>query len=356
MKKIGIIVYDMSVRGGVESVSCALANAFVKEYQVCVIGIYQTEELAYTFDDNIKYTYIFEKPMRLREAKRRIKQPLKELVKKEKIDIIILQGNYPGYLCSFLKSTEVKKVIFCDHGALMNSWNQKDITFIRFISALRSDLIITLTDQSRNDYIKKFHFRKSKVKCIPNWIDENAFISKQYCETSKKIISAGRFGPEKGFDLLIQAFSLVSNQYPDWQLDIYGDGEERKKIEDLIQYYHLEECVNLKGMVSNLLERYQQYAMYVLPSYKEGLPLVLLESKANRLPIVSFDIMTGPKEIVRDGIDGVLVQPYDVNKMGQEICRLIGDVSLRKEMSIRSQDNVKKFSKDAILMKWREVL
>ena len=356
MKKIGIIVYDLSVRGGVETVSCALANAFVKEYQVCVISIYQTDELTYELDNNVKYSFLFKESMRLREAKKCIKQPLKELIKKEHIDTVLLQGNYTGYLCSFLKSTEVKKVIFCDHGALMNSWNQKDITLIRFLASIKSDLVVTLTEQSRNDYIRKFHFRRSKIKCIPNWIEENSFISKQYCETSKKIVSAGRFGAEKGFDLLIQVFSLVVKHHPDWQLDIYGDGEERQKIEELIEYYHLEESVNLKGMVSDLMYKYQEYAMYVLPSYKEGLPLVLLESKANRLPIVSFDILTGPKEIVRDGVDGILVNPYDVDKMAREICRLIDNVPLRKEMSIRSQDNIGEFSKDTILGKWKEIL
>jgi glycosyltransferase involved in cell wall biosynthesis len=82
------------------------------------------------------------------------------------------------------------------------------------------------------------------------------------------------------------------------------------------------------------------------------MPLVLLEAKANRLPIVSFDIQTGPREIVRDGIDGLLVQPYDLDKLGDSMCRLIESKELREEMSRRSQDNLDVFAKETILRQW----
>lgn len=106
------------------------------------------------------------------------------------------------------------------------------------------------------------------------------------------------------------------------------------------------------SLFNALAEKYKEYSMYVLPSYREGLPLVLLEAKANRLPIVSFDIMTGPREIVRDGIDGILVPPYDLEKMGNAICSLIENEDLRSSMSLKSQENIYKYSKTAILKQW----
>lgn len=110
------------------------------------------------------------------------------------------------------------------------------------------------------------------------------------------------------------------------------------------------------SLFNALAEKYKEYSMYVLSSYREGLPLVLLEAKANRLPIVSFDIMTGPREIVRDGIDGILVPLYDLEKMGNAICSLIENEDLRSSMSLKSQENIYKFSKTAILKQWCDLI
>ena len=96
--------------------------------------------------------------------------------------------------------------------------------------------------------------------------------------------------------------------------------------------------------------------MYVMPSYREGLPLVLLEAKENHLPIVSFDVMTGPREIVQDGIDGILVPPTDTKALGEAMCRLIENDVLRQSMSDHSWDNLEKFSKGKILEQWEAVI
>ena len=110
------------------------------------------------------------------------------------------------------------------------------------------------------------------------------------------------------------------------------------------------------GMKSDLAERYGDYAFYVLPSHREGMPLVLLEAKANKLPIVSFDIMTGPREIIQDKVSGLLVPPEDVKKLGEAMCQLIENIELRVSMSEHSQDNLNEFSKDEILKKWTTLI
>lgn len=355
MKRIAFIDYDMSVRGGVESVTCSLANALCEEYKVYVLSIHQSGAMSYELDPRVEYSCILPEAARLREARKNIRRPLKELLKKERIETVVLQGNYAGFVCSSVRLRGVKK-IFCDHGALMNSWNEKLITFIRFIDSVTSSMVITLTERSEKDYIRKFHLPAGKVVTVPNWIEEEYFVSEGYSVESRKIVSAGRLGPEKGFDNLIRAFAPTAEKHPDWHLDIFGDGEEREKIEELIADYGLEDNVTLKGSVPGMKDIYREYAFYVLPSYKEGMPLVLLEAKANRLPVISFDILTGPAEIVRDGIDGILIPPYDIEQMSGAICRLIEDPELRQKMSGNAGGNLDKFSKNEILGKWRKVL
>lgn len=355
-KKICLIDFDMSVRGGVEQVTVGLSAALTNHYDVHLLSLCQKGEQAYSLDPRVKYKALLKDERRLRQMRADCKPLLSDYFRENQIEVAIIQGNYPGFVVSAVRSTVGTKLIFCDHGALMNQWKQKDIRLIRWISAMLCHRVVTLTEQSRMDYLKKFHLRSRKVRCIYNWIDLSVPRSERYNTESKRIVCAGRFGKEKGFDMLVKAFAPVARKHPDWSLDLFGDGEMMPVVRRLVKENHLEEQVNLLGMRTDLAECYKNYAMYVLPSYREGMPLVLLEAKANRLPIVSFDIMTGPREIVRDGIDGILIQPYDLEAMGEAMCRLIDHPELRLEMSARSQENLEQFSQEKILEQWRQLI
>lgn len=356
MKKVCLIDYDMSVRGGVEQVTASVSNALAEYYEVHVVSLCSKGELAYELDSRIKYVSLMDHELRLREMQKHLLPLLKDYFRTNQIDVALIQGTYPGFVTAFARFKGKTKLVFCDHGALMNQWHEKDTVVIRLIGALLCHKVIVLTEQSRKDYLHKFLLPAKKVGCIYNWIDLEKTRSNSYDACSKRIVSAGRFGKEKGFDMLVKAFAPVAKKHPDWSLDIFGDGEMMPTVKELIQELGLQKQVNLLGMRSDLGERYGQYSMYVLSSYREGLPLVLLEAKANRLPIVSFDIMTGPREIIRNGVDGILVEPYDLDKMAEAMCELIENDTLRQSMSDRSQENLEKFSKQEILQQWRTLI
>lgn len=356
MKKVCFVDFDMSVRGGVEQVTASLVNALTEIYEIHLISLCLKDKTAYELNPKVKFTSLLKNECRLSEMRKELKPLLCDYFNKNKIDVAIIQGNYAGFIASTARFGTKTKLVFCDHGALMNQWHQKDIVFIRFLASMLCHKVVTLTEQSRRDYIRKFLLKKSKVSCIYNWIDLSVPHSTKYNDQSKRIISAGRFGKEKGFDMLVKAFAPVAKKHPDWHLDIYGDGEMMETVKGLIAELKLADNVHLMGMRTDLAERYGDYAMYVLPSYREGMPLVLLEAKANRLPIISFDIMTGPREIVRDGIDGILVEPYDLCKMGNAIVKLIENDEIRHDMSEKSQENINKFSKQTILNSWSELI
>ena len=357
MKKICFIDYNMSIIGGVESVTASLVNALSDIYEVHLISLFSDKEPAYKLDSRIKYTVLSDKEYsRFRERRKGYKKRLADYINSNNIDVVFSQGTGVGYIVSALRFSVKANLIFNDHGALVNEWNDKDIVLMRLFCSLLHHKTITLTKQNMNDYRSRFLIPKKRISVIPNWVSDNVAFSDKYDINSKRIVSAGRFGKEKGFDMLVKAFAPVAEKHPDWHLDIYGDGEMMDTVKKLIAEYQIADNVHLMGMCSNLAEKYKDYAMYVLPSYREGLPLVLLEAKANRLPIVSFDIMTGPREIVRDGIDGILVPPYDLEKMGNAICNLIEDADLRNSMSQKSQKNIDKFSKTAILKQWCDLI
>lgn len=352
MKKICIIDYDMSIRGGVEQVSAALASALADHCEVHLISLCMKSTIPYEIDSRVKIHTLLEKEDRLRVMKSQATAKLSFYFKENDIAVALIQGNYPGFICSSVRFHSKTKLIFCDHGALMNQWHQKDIVVIRAISAHLCHKVVTLTHDSLNAYNRKLLIPKKKLSCIYNWVDDECVHSQKYNKESKKIISAGRFGKEKGFDRLIDAFAIIAKKYPDWKLDLYGDGEMMDVVKEKIEYYSILDNVNLMGMKNGIGEIYKDYAFYVLPSYREGMPLVLLEAKLNRLPIISFDISTGPKEIVQNGVDGILVPDNDIEAFANAMETLISDEKMRKKMSEETLKNLDLFSKKTILAQW----
>lgn len=350
--RICFVDFDMTVIGGAEQVCASLANEFCKRHEVYIYSLNAVNEvIPYTFDERICFHRGTNKEERLRIQIQRNFMPFIKFVKENKIDIVLLVGNYPALIVSLTRFFTKAKYVYCDHGALINQWKQKDITLIRFVDAFLAHKIVTLTERTKEDYHQKFHIPYKKLECIYNWVEmpeENV----KYETESKKILSVGRFGKEKGYDLLVEVAEKVKTMHEDWSWDIYGDGETFTKIQRMIQQKNLEGFVHLKGNALNMKELYPNYAFLVLTSYREGLPLVLLEAKANKLPVISFDILTGPREIINDQEDGFLVEPYDTDMMADKIHTLIENAELRQAFSKNTEKNIEKFSKDRITKEW----
>lgn len=358
MKRLCFVEYDMTVTGGVEQVTTSLANAFCGAYEVYIYGIFgRGKRVPYDLDARIHYRAELAEDCRIRKRITRVFKPFKNYIKENKIDVVFLMENHPALTVSPVRFFTKAKYVFCDHGALMNEWEKKDITAFRFWDSLISHKTVTLTEQTRQDYIKRFKTNPKNIQSIYNWIPEKVLKARRsYDSTSKKIITVGRFSEEKGYDMLVEAAKLVLPKYPDWQWELYGTGDTLDEIRKKIEEYGLEEQLILKGNVKDVYQVYGAYAFLVLPSYREGLPLVLLEAKALGLPMVSFDITTGPREIITDGKDGYLIEPYNMQKMAERMEELMSDKEKRSEFSKNTKNGIEKFEKKQIYNQWIQLI
>lgn len=356
MKKLAFITWDMSDYGGINQVINTLTKMFKKKYDIHVISlISKVRDCAYELD--VDYYVVEYGDKRARNVICSGTTKLRRYLKKHNIDIILLMGFQVAAPVLVMTIGLKKKKIMCDHEALMSRWNEKKIRYVRYFSGMLSDKIVVLTKQTRDAYVNKFRFNQEKVTFIYNNIDEKIWdYVNDYDDNSKIILSAGRFSVEKGYSLLVEVASKVLKKNSDWKWYIYGDGEEYSVIAKKISEMKLDKQIILKGKVSNLYELYRQGAMFVLTSYREGLPLVLLEAMANHLPCVSFDIISGPNEIIHDGYDGYLIEPFNVEKMALKINKLIENRELRKLFSSRTKENLGRFDSKTILGKWCQFL
>ncbi len=172
--------------------------------------------------------------------------------------------------------------------------------------------------------------------------------------TQKQVIAVGRYQPQKGFDLLIPAWKTVTEQHPDWVLRIYGDGM-RQELQQQIDELGIGSTCILEPSVPNIVDKYLESSIFVLSSRYEGFGMVVTEAMACGVPPVSFACHCGPRDIIRDGEDGILVERENIDKLAEEIIYLIEHEDVRKEMGRRGRVNVGRFKMDAIAQQWKEL-
>ena len=169
---------------------------------------------------------------------------------------------------------------------------------------------------------------------------------------NKRVIAVGRYTFQKGFERLVDAWHLLASRFPDWKLDIIGEGEERPLLEQRIHFYGLDGQVTLTRPTQEIGKVYQEASILASSSRYEGLPMVLLEAQAFGLPIVAFQCKCGPKDIVSDGMNGYLVPEGDTAGMAQRLEILMKDEALRKRMGLKAKESALRFNEEVIMKKW----
>ncbi|MDG4865190.1 glycosyltransferase, partial [Streptomyces sp. T-3] len=173
---------------------------------------------------------------------------------------------------------------------------------------------------------------------------------------NKAVVTAGVLKAHKGFDDLVDAFAIVATRRPDWELRIYGDGEEKRNLRTKIESLKAYNNVFLMGPVDGVADEFAKGSIFVLPSKREPFGVVLVEAMAARLPVISTDCDHGPRNIVSPGVDGTLVPVGDPLAMAQAMLQLIEDDEKRLAMGLAAEQNAARFQEPASLANFEHVL
>ncbi len=170
------------------------------------------------------------------------------------------------------------------------------------------------------------------------------------------IIAVGRLAEQKGFDLLLNAFAKIADDFPDWTLRIRGEGDLKERLETLRDDLGLQGRAVFPGLTEKPGQWVEEGELFVLSSRYEGFGNVLTEAMVAGLPIVSFDCPWGPSEILTHEEDGLLVKPEDTEALAASLARVMQDAKLRNSLGAKAQRNVRRFERSLILKQWDDMV
>ncbi|MCD7825412.1 MAG: glycosyltransferase family 4 protein [Clostridiaceae bacterium] len=377
MKQIKITFFsgDITRSGGTERVGTLIANALSQEemYQVSFVSLtHGSSEPAYEIAPEISRTCLSKKWIRPGVGYLPLIVRLICYLKKNQTDILIDIDGVLDVLSVPAKWMTRVVLISWEHFNFYKGPDGAYRKWIRKLTARYADAIVTLTEQDRHFYEENMTIRH-RVQSIPNPIDymkpPEQFLQRDY--RKKRILSVGRLSEQKGFLRVPQIAAKMKEKHPElnFQWLIVGEGEQRAQIEEQIQYFQVENEVLLPGYATEVEPLYEKALVYVMTSVYEGLPMVLLEAKMYRLPCVSFDILTGPSEIIQNGLDGYLIRcgregdagadqmtDADADQMADAIAGLLTDQEQYSFFSAHTQDNMDSFRMDAVIKRWKRLL
>lgn len=353
-------------KGGAERVMSCLANEFIKENEIDIITLTNVE-IAYELDTKIKVIPLGNKKHNSYESKRENKiikafkvldrvKKMKKTLKKVKPDLIISFLPEANFI-TLLAKNKKQKIIISDRNDPKIEFASKIYRFLFGRLFRNVDGFVFQTEDAKEFYNENIDMKNKVNKIIYNPIN-NSFLVKNYSiNRNNEIVSVGRLTEQKNFRLLIEAFSDISDEIPDYKLLIYGEGDQREELEKLIKEKNMSNKIILKGVTKNVKEKIYNASLFVLSSRFEGMPNALIEAMSLGLPVVATDCPCGgPKKLITNGENGFLVKNNNKKELEEAIKKIIND----KELSERLQKNAIKIQKlvepQKVFSEWKNII
>ena len=224
---------------------------------------------------------------------------------------------------------------------LARYFRRKQVSLAKKLKAL-----VLLTPQDEQDW-----HGVTKTYVIPNFIP--SYPNSSAPLDNKRIIVVGRYNPAKGYEYLIQAWKTIHHKHPDWIVDIFGSGEMHDDVKRWIEDNGFSDSMLMNEPTDRIMEEYNRSSICVISSRYEGFPMVIMEAMACGVPCVAFDCPFGPRNIIKDGEDGILVEYLNSEALADSVCALIENVEMRKKMGMAARFNIRRFSSDEVMKKWK---
>lgn len=371
MKKLKILMLHLGY-GGVEKQTILMANALAKKYEIEIVSFYKYLDVPYQINNQIKVKYLtdfiptrelFWQNLKQLKLIKTFKIGLKSLkilsLKKKLIKKEILLDDADIYLATRIEYGAIlSKYGSCQKIKVAQEHNYIDNP--KYLQKLSQNLkqldyLVVISKWHEKVYNEYFYKTKVKIVRIPNILDYQTKFEEK--KLTNNLIAIGRLDKVKDFLNLIEVGKFLKLKIPNYSLYIIGDGEEKNKIIAKIKEYHLEKNIILTGFLKpNQIVPYLKKAnLYLMTSTKECFPLVILEAFAYSIPVISYDILSGPHELIKNKENGFLINKRDPLKMANKIFEVLNDSKNYMQLQKNAFTESNKYLAKNIIYKWEDI-
>lgn len=352
MKSISLIVGDITRFGGTERAVTNLANLLRNNYHVSIISLYYpvSGQSQFYLNEDVKIIYL-----KLKVSKKLLQRiyqyiqliyKLRKHIFRTKTDFLVSTAHATSIILPFVVLLSKTKSIAAEH--IARSSLPYFSKLVQRILYPFIDAMVVLSPSARENYS---FCRKTHI--IPNSLPFSSILKSK--QNNKVVICVGRISIEKGIDRLIDVALKLRDDIDGWKIKIFGNGPYEDECRSLIDKLKLNDIIFLNNAVSNIHNEYLNSDILIMTSRYEALPMVLLEAKACGVPAIAYDCPEGPREIIRDGVDGFLIEDGNVDSMVEKLRLLMSDDSLRKTYAENAVNGVEEYKDEVIAQKWQTV-
>ena len=353
--KLLIIVPDISQSGGTERAATNLANMLQGAgYTIVLLSVssIQDSKPFYSLNDTVKIihlslqpipTDIFKKIKWYPNAINRLKQSISEILP----HLIFGEGHNINAMLPFIRTNNRVPIIGCEHIVFTSIPLSSRLIMKLLYTKLNG--LIALSSQAR----MKMKELNKNIVVIPNTLP---FITKKISpKNSKRLLMVGRLRVEKGYDRLVAIAQILKTKYPLWHIDIFGEGDLKDQLVTLYKEANVDDYITINAPQKNIQDEYLSSSIYLMTSYSEAMPMVILEAMSCGVPVIGYKC-EGTSELIHDNEDGFLVNDGDIKTIVEKISILIENSELRNIMGLNARKNALKYSPEFIVNIWKALI
>ena len=376
--RILIIHRSFALVGGAERVITDKANYLADEgHQLMLVSYEQGDHpLPYELHPSVQYRDLdcrfftlskYSAPKHLYlyfRLKKQFKNNLRSVVHEFKPEVVVLASDWQTLMGTVIESVYPVPVIAEFHNTydyvmrkvgISEGWLKAKLTQLYYRQTIKNlgkcAQLVVLTDSDAREWRQHFN----NVTVVPNPVTLYPDVIDDIPKDPGRIIYVGRFNHEKRIDRLITAFSMISDKYPDWHVDIFGDGNEKDNLLHQISKMNLEGRIVIHEPTKAIFDEYKRSEMLVLCSEHEASPRVLVEAMACGVPCVSMDCPNGPRDIIKNGKTGLLAENGNVSDMSAKIEWMIIHENERKEMGQVAREFAATRQLHVVMTEWKRL-
>lgn len=348
--KISFVTRNLSA-GGAERVIAQLATYMAEKGIQCEIVTIDQKEVFYNIPTKIVIYQIGKKSNNKVADKLLRYKELRKYLKSSNPNVVLSMPEEIGiYVIPALLGTGIPIVVSERNNPWVMPW-KKVTRLLRKIFYPFADGFVFQTKQAASFFPKSI---RQKGIVLPNPLDLNRIPKPWSGERNKEIIGVGRLEQQKNFPLLIKAFAKFYRTHPDYKLTIYGEGSKRSELELLANSLLPKKAYSFPGRTKDLLDKIKNAKMFVLSSDYEGMPNVLIEAMAIGMPVIATDCPSGgPAELIKDGVNGLLVPVNDIDAMTAAMTKIADSEELAKTLGKNAVDIKNKLDSEVVSENWR---